>query len=170
MWTFLIIFLFVFSIGFAIGGLLAGPRVLPPFTQLFIMTGLFLLFAYAGMFVGVVFPPFISFGLVDFFLAISCILVVVSIITCFHPIYGFFPPNDKKIIFLLCVLFFLMGFQWGVIGYRTFFTLCMTVVFFIAASCGLFVQIQIRQKLWRFAYISFVPLVWLLFVTLFKLL
>lgn len=170
MLIFFTIFLFVFSIGFAIGSLLAGPRVLPPFMQLLILTGLFLFFSYVGMFIGVVFPPFISFGFVDFFLAICCILVVISIITRFHPIYGFFPPHEKVIVFLFCTLFFLIGFQWGIIGFRTFFTLCMTVVFFVAMVSGLIIQIQICKKLWRFAYISFIPLVWLLFVTLFKLL
>lgn len=170
MWLFLTIFIFVFSIGVAIGGLLAGPRVLPPFVQLAILTGLFLGFAYVGMFIGVILPPIIAFSFVDFFLAVCSLLVLISIIMRFHPIYGFFPPHEKTIVFLLCILFFLIGFQWGIIGYRTLFTLFMTIIFFISCTVGLFIQLQIRQKLWRFAYISFVPLVWLLFVTLFKLL
>ncbi|TSB46709.1 hypothetical protein [Alkalicoccobacillus porphyridii] len=170
MWVFLTIFLFVFSIGIAIGGLLAGPRVLPPFIQIGILTGLFFIFSYAGMFIGVVFTPFFGFGFIDFFLAICCLLVLIAILTRFHPIYGFFPPHEKTIVCLLAVLFFLIGFQWGVIGYRTFFTLFMSMVFFLAIAIGLLIQIHIRQKLWRFAYISFLPLIWLLFVTLFKLL
>ncbi|MEN0643154.1 hypothetical protein MKY91_08365 [Alkalicoccobacillus gibsonii] len=170
MLIFFTISLFVFSIGFAVGGLLAGPRVLPPFVQLFLLTGIFLVCTYVGMFIGAILPSIFSFGFIDFFLAICCILVVISIITRFHPIYGFFPPNDKIIVLLLAALFCLIGFQWGVIGYKTFFTFLMSFFFLCSMTIGLIVQQHIRQKLWRFAYISFVPLIWLLFVTVFKLL
>lgn len=44
------------------------------------------------------------------------------------------------------------------------------ILFLCSMTIGIVVQQLIRQKLWRFAYISFVPLIWLLFVTVFKLL
>ncbi|TWI57821.1 hypothetical protein [Halalkalibacter nanhaiisediminis] len=170
MFMLLIIFLFVFAVGVTIGGLLAAPRepVRPIHFLLFAL--FFLIMCYIGMIVGMFLSGWISLIILEFVLAILALLFMIATVTRFHPTLGFFHPEDRILVTMLSILFFLMGLEWGLLGFRTFFTITATFVFIVALLVGLFIQQQICQILWRHSYIAFTPLIWLLFVTVLKLL
>lgn len=170
MWMMFIILLFVFTIGVTIGGLLAAAREPVRPLHLFLCSLFFLFLCYIGMIVGMFLMGWISLRLLEFLLAILALLFIVASITRFHPTLGFFHPEDRILVSLLSLLFLLMGLEWGLLGLRTFFTITASFLFTAALAVGIFIQLQIRQILWRYSYIAFTPLVWLLFVTVLKLL
>ncbi len=170
MWMVVIMLLFVIAMGVTIGGLLAAPREPVRPLQLFLVALFFLILCYIGMIVGMFLSGWISLVLLEFLLSIIAILFIVASITRFHPTLGFFHPEDRILLLLLSFLFFLMGLEWGLFEIRTFFTLFAALLFTAALAIGIFIQLQIRQILWRYSYIAFTPLIWLLFVTVLKLL
>ncbi len=163
-------FIFVCTFGITLGGLLAAPRESIKPLHLFLFSLFFLFLAYIGMITGMFFTGWISIRLIEIVLSILALLFIVACFSRYHPTLGFFHPEDKILLSVIALLFFLMGLEWGVLGYRTFFTLTASFLFTAALGLGIFIQLQIKQVFWRQSYASYTPLVWLLFVTLLKLL
>ncbi|WP_062046386.1 hypothetical protein [Bacillus sp. JCM 19034] len=115
-------------------------------------------------------PSWFAFRLVEILISILSLLIIIAAVTRYHPTLGFFHPEDRILPILLALLFFFMGFEWGIIEMRTFFTLFAGFIFFVAMAMGIVIQMQIRQILWRSSYHVFAPLIWLLFVGMLKLL
>ncbi|MCM3712901.1 hypothetical protein [Halalkalibacter oceani] len=170
MWFILTILIFIVTIGVTIGGLLVAPKEQVRPVQLVLLTVCFTFLCYLGMITGMFLTGWISLWLLDYLVAVVALLFIVASMRRFHPTLGFFHPEDRIVVSLLALLFFLMGVEWGLIELRTFFTLFVSALFAAALILGVFIQIQIRQILWRYSYIAFTPLVWLLFVTVMKLL
>ncbi|GAE33464.1 hypothetical protein [Halalkalibacter akibai] len=170
MWIVVILLLFVFTIGLTIGGLLTAPREPVKPIHLILFTLFFLFLCYLGMITGMFLSGWIAIRFIEIVLAILSLLFIVACFSRFHPTLGFFHPEDKILISVLAFLFFLMGVEWGVLEFRTFFTLACGILFAFALAAGVFIQLQIKQALWRNYYCAFAPLVWLLFVSILKLL
>ncbi|WP_332632099.1 hypothetical protein [Halalkalibacter flavus] len=170
MWFIIVIMIFVFTIGLTIGGLLTAPRDPIRPIQLLLFSLFFLFLCYIGMITGILISGWIGVRFIEILLSILSLLFIVACFSRFHPTLGFFHPEDKVLILVLALLFFLMGMEWGLLEFRTFFTIAASFLFTAALGLGVFVQTQIRQVFWRHSFISFTPLVWLLFVAVLKLL
>ncbi|MCL7747182.1 hypothetical protein [Halalkalibacter alkaliphilus] len=170
MWFILVIMIFVFTIGLTIGGLLTAPRDPIRPIQLLLFSLFFLFLCYIGMITGILISGWIGVRFIEILLSILSLLFIVACFSRFHPTLGFFHPEDKVLILVLALLFFLMGMEWGLLEFRTLFTIAASFLFTAALGLGVFVQMQIRQVFWRHSFISFTPLVWLLFVAVLKLL
>jgi hypothetical protein len=166
----MIILVFVFTIGITIGGLLAAPRDPVRPIQFILFSVFFLFLCYIGMITGMFITGWIGLRFIEIVLAILALLFIVACFSRFHPTLGFFHPEDKILFSVLGLIFFLMGVEWGLLELRTFFTIAASFLFTAALGLGLYVQMQIRQVIWRHASIAFAPLIWLLFVTVLKLL
>ncbi|MDT8861722.1 hypothetical protein N0O92_16005 [Alkalihalobacillus sp. MEB130] len=170
MWFVIVILVFVFTVGLTIGGLLAAPRdPIRPF-HLLLFSLFFLFLGYIGMITGMFMTGWMNIRFIEIVLSILALLFIVACFSRFHPTFGFFHPEDRILLSVLALLFFLMGLEWGLLEFRTFFTITASFLFTGALGLGVFVQMQIRQVFWKYSYISFAPLVWLLFVTVLKLL
>ena len=170
MWLIMIILVFVFTMGLTIGGLLAAPREPVKPLHLFLFSLFFLFLCYIGMISGMFITGWLAIRVVEITLSILAILFIVACFSRFHPTLGFFHPEDRVLISVLALLFFFMGVEWGLLEFRTFFTIAAGVLFTAALALGLYMQMQIRQALWRHSASSFTPLIWLLFVSVLKLL
>jgi hypothetical protein len=170
MWLIVIILLFVFTVGLTIGGLLTAPREPVRPLQLILFSLLFLFVCYIGMLIGMFITGWIAIRFIEISLAILALLFIVACFSRFHPTLGFFHPEDRILISVLALMFFFMGIEWGVLEFRTFFTVAAGLLFAVALGVGVYIQMQIRQVLWRQSYSAFAPLVWLLFVSVLKLL
>lgn len=170
MWIIIIVLVFVFTIGLTIGGLLAAPKESIKPLHLLLFSLFFLFLCYMGMITGMFITGWMSIRVFEIVLAILAILFIVACFSRYHPTLGFFHPEDRVLISLLAFLFFIMGVEWGLLGFRTFFTITTGFIFSASLTLGLFVQLQIRQALWRHSATAFIPLIWLLFVSVLKLL
>ncbi|WP_332691074.1 hypothetical protein [Halalkalibacter lacteus] len=170
MWFTMLILVFVFTIGMTIGGLLAAPRDTVRPIQVILFSLFFLFLCYMGMITGMFITGWIGLRFIEIVLAILTLLFIVACFSRFHPTLGFFHPEDKILFSMLAFLFFLMGVEWGLVEFRTFFTIAAAFLFTAALGLGLYVQMQIRQAFWRHSNIAYAPLIWLLFVTVLKLL
>ncbi|MBP3951237.1 hypothetical protein [Bacillus suaedae] len=170
MWLIMLVLIFIFTIGVTIGGLLAAPKDPPRPIHLFLFSLFFSILCYIGMLAGMFLTGWIGFRFIEIILSIFALLFIVASISRYHPTFGFFHPEDKVVLLVLAVIFFLIGFEYGLLEMRTFFTLTAGVIFTAALAFGLFIQIRFLQMARRSTYISFIPLVWLLFVTVIKLL
>ncbi|WP_100406815.1 hypothetical protein [Bacillus solitudinis] len=170
MWSIMMMLLFVFAIGMTVGGLLAAPRMAPRPFSLIIFSVCFLFLTYIGMLLGMFISGWFAFRLMEMGLAIIALIIIVAAFTRFHPTLGFFHPDDKLLLALIACLFFFMGMEWGILEWRAFFTLFAGTFFFISIFLGLYIQLQIRRIMWRHAQIAYIPLIWLLFVSILKLL
>ncbi|WP_088102459.1 hypothetical protein [Halalkalibacter urbisdiaboli] len=170
MWSIMIILLFVFTVGMTVGGLLAAPRIPPRPFQIMLVGIFFMFLAYIGMILGMFLSGWFGFRFIEIMLSILALLLIVAAISRFHPTFGFFHRDDKIVLAILGCLFLLMGFEWGILDWRAFFTLFAAAIFFLALFVGMYIQQQVRATLWRYPYHAFTPLIWLLFVTILKLL
>ncbi|ARK29392.1 hypothetical protein [Halalkalibacter krulwichiae] len=170
MWLIFIVLVFVFTIGLTVGGLLVAPREPVKPLHLILFSIFFLFLCYLGMIAGMFISGWIAIRIIEIGLCILALLFIVACFSRFHPTLGFFHPEDRVVLSVLASLFFLMGLEWGVLDFRTFFTIGAGLLFTVALTIGIFIQMQIRQALWRYSYAAFAPLVWLLFVTVLKLL
>ncbi|NEU30742.1 hypothetical protein GN156_08125 [bacterium LRH843] len=165
-----VMLIFVLTIGVTLGGLLVAPRDPIRPLHLLLPALLFLFVCYVGMIVGMFFTGWVSIRILEFLLCIIALVFIVACISRYHPTFGFFHPRDPMLIGLLATLFFLIGLEWGLLEFRTFFTITATVLFTGALIAGILIQLHIRELLWRHSYIPFAPLFWLLFITVCKLL
>ncbi|MCK0471509.1 hypothetical protein [Halalkalibacter sp. APA_J-10(15)] len=170
MWILIIVVMFVATIGLTMGGLLAAPKYPPRPLQVILFALAFSFICYVGMIFGMFMPSWFAFRFVEIVISIVSLLIIIAAVTRYHPTLGFFHPEDRVLPALLALLFFLMGFEWGILEMRTFFTLFAGLLFFFAMAFGIVIQIQIRQFLWRYSYHVYTPLIWLLFVGMLKLL
>ncbi len=166
----MMILFFVFTIGLTVGGLLSAAKQPPQLLHVIFFTLVFGLLTYLGMIVGMFLFPFFAIWFIEILIVIVTLLFIVATATSFHPTFGFFKQDRGIGLIMLAALFFLMGFEWGIIEMRTFFTLLATALFLLALFIGLFVQQQIQMAMWRISYIVYTPLIWLLFVSIIKLL
>ncbi len=164
-----VIFFFIIMTGLTIGGLLAVQREKIKLLQIIFFVIFFLILCYIGMIVGMFLSGWISVKLLEYVLTVTALLFIVACVTRFHPTFGFFHPGDRILLIMLIWLFVLMGLEWGLLGLRTFFTFTSSILFAASLFIGLIVQLQIKQKLWRFSLIPYTPLTWILLASLFKL-
>ncbi|GAF66262.1 hypothetical protein BTS2_3162 [Bacillus sp. TS-2] len=161
---------FVFIVGLSIGGLLAANRHYPPLFVYVFFVLYFLVSAYIGMIIGMLFPSFlIGFFITEFLVCTATFLFLIAVTLKYHPSLGFFYWQEKIVFILLGSIFFLMGFQWGIFEFRFFFTFFSCLLFGLALFIGLFIQIQMKQKFWRYPLAVFLPCIWLFLITLIKL-
>lgn len=166
--TVLALLFFAMTLGFSIGGLIAGQKQIK-LLQIYFFVIFFFILCYIGMIIGMFLPEWISVILFRFLITIVAWLFIVACFRCYHPSFGFFYPGAQITFFILFSLFFLLGIEWGLIGFRTFFTIFVTILFAISLLIGLVAQLFLKQKMWKFRFIVFSPLVLLFFVSLFKL-
>ncbi len=166
----MIILVFVFTIGLTIGGLLAAPREPVKPLHLFLFSLFFLFLCYMGMITGMFISGWMAIRVIEIVLAILAILFIVACFSRYHPTLGFFHPEDRVLLSVLGLMFFFMGIEWGLLEFRTFFTIVSGILFTVALALGLYMQVQIQHALRRHSYSAFTPLVWLLFVSVLKLL
>jgi hypothetical protein len=170
MWLGMMMLFFVFTLGFTIGGLLSTPKQPPQLMHVILFSFVFGVLSYLGMLGGMFFVSWFSIGLIEVVIVVLTFLFIIAAITNFHPTFGFFRHGRSIGLVLLTGLFVMMGFEWGVADHKTFFTISATVLFFCAMCIGLFIQQQIQALMWRYSYMVYMPLIWLLFVTIIKLL
>ncbi|MEC2070537.1 hypothetical protein [Alkalihalophilus marmarensis] len=170
MWFGIMMLFFVFALGFTLGGLLSTPKQPPQLMHVILFSFVFCVLTYLGMLSGMFVTSWVAFGFIEIIIVILTFLFIIASVTNFHPTFGFFGHGRPIVLILLSSLFFVMGFEWGIVELRTFFTVSAAILFFCAICLGLFIQQQIQALLWRYSYIVYLPLIWLLFVTIIKLL
>ncbi|GAF12024.1 hypothetical protein JCM19045_1180 [Bacillus sp. JCM 19045] len=170
MWIWFIIVFFVCALGVTLGGIIASMRTIPPIIALVTLACSFLFFSYIGMFLAIIGPfGWFGFRLLDIIIAICSFLLIVAILRSYHPAFGyqfFFKPLGL----ILSILFFLMGFQWGMFNYGTLFTLLMAFFFSGAVFFGILLYNSILIWVKNVYLVAFLPLVTFLFITVVKLL
>ncbi|WP_059102536.1 hypothetical protein [Shouchella shacheensis] len=169
MWILVSMVFFVVSLGITLGGVIGTMRLLPPLLPLGIVVGQFLLCSYVGMFLAAISPSWLGFRFLEVVLAIVSFVFIIACVRSYHPSVGY-QPYGKPLFLVLGILFFFMGVQWGMFGYRTFFTLFVTVFFGGAVFLGYLLYNSI--VLWvRNVYVAaFLPLGGFLLIAMFKLL
>lgn len=170
MWIWFIVVFFVFSLGITLGGIIASMRAIPPIIALGTLAFSFLFFSYLGMLLALIGPSsWLGFRFLDIIIAICSFLLIVAILRSYHPAFGyqfFFKPLGL----ILTLLFFLMGFQWGMLGYGTLFTLLMVFFFSCAVFFGILLYNSILIWIKNAYLVAFLPLVTFLFIAVAKLL
>ncbi|MFS0786332.1 hypothetical protein ABC345_08170 [Shouchella sp. 1P09AA] len=165
---FVIVF-FVIATGLTLGGLSTFMRGIPPIIVLCVLSFYFLLFTYIGMFVALVSLSWFGFHLFNTLIVICSFVFIIAMLRSYHPAFGY-QLFYKPIAWILALLFFFMGLQWGSLGYGTFFTISMTFFFTVAVFVG--ILLYNSMLLWiKNAYVAaFIPLASFLLVTVIKLL
>lgn len=163
------IFFYIVVTGFSIGGLVAGQREKNKLLQILFFIIFFFVLCYIGMIIGMFFSGWVSVTLVEYVIIVVALLFIVACASRYHPSVGFFHLGSQTTFFILISLFVFMGMEWGLLNYRTFFTLFSTLLFALSLLGGLIVQLYVRYKWWRHSFLVFMPLVWLFLASLSKL-
>ncbi|BAB05143.1 hypothetical protein P4631_18085 [Halalkalibacterium halodurans] len=171
MWPVVALTLFVVTFGFVLGGLVVGGKVQARPVSFLLFSGLFLFSSFFGMLVSLFTTGWFPFRLLDVVIVALCFVFIVSCFMRFHPTFGFFQFDGRANMILFAVISFFLGLQLGMLGWRTFFILFLALVFTAGLFAGGVFQVRAVMKFYsRQPSFHFLPLIWLLFATVLKLL
>ncbi len=160
----------IILIGIGIGGLFISKRMFPHQLVIFGVAVTFGLAGYLGMLIGSLFTDWMSWRFAEIFVAIVCLLFVALCFMRFHPTLGYFHSEDKGLWGIILLLFLLLGIEWSLNEINRLFIFLATPLFFVAVIAGATLQIHLISRLWKMAYVTFLPLSWLIIIAIIKLL
>lgn len=161
---------YVMVIGFLIGGLSITNRQFPERNHLFLITTFFVISCCIGIFVGGLIAIWLSVRLLEIVIAIIAIILLVVLFIKYHPVRGYFQAHHRLIWPLFMVMFLLIGIEWVKVQLTGWFVVLFSCFFLFSLIGGAIFQLFIVQKAWRMQSVHYLPLVWLLFIAMLKLL
>ncbi|WP_216830003.1 hypothetical protein [Alkalihalobacterium elongatum] len=160
---------YTIAISFSIGGLMISKRMMPSRLQVFFVTLFFAFTVYLGIIVGRLVEKIIALQFIEILLGLVIIAFIVLAFISFHPTMGFFHQQSRILWSIIFLLFFLFGIEWNIREANIWLHFVSSVFFYFSILIGQLIQYEVLQKVWRFQYISFLPLVYLFFIAIFKI-
>lgn len=160
---------YTIAIGFSIGGLMISKRMMPTRLQVFLVTLFFAFAVYIGIVVGRLFEKVIALQFIEILVGLVVLATIVLAFINFHPMMGFFHQQSRVIWGVLFLLFFLFGIEWNIREASIWLHFVSIGFFYFAILIGQLIQYEVLQKIWRVEYTSFLPLVYLALLAIFKI-
>lgn len=161
---------YVMIVGFLLGGLSITNRQFPERSHLFLMTIFFVTSCCIGIFFGGFIATWFSLRLLEVFIAMIAIVLLVVLFMKHHPIRGYFQVHHPFIWVLFLLLFIFIGMEWVKVETTGWFVVLFSSFFLATLIGGAVFQLFIVKKAWRMPSVHYLPLVWLLFIAMLKLL
>jgi len=161
---------YVMFVGFLIGGLSITNRQFPERSHVFLITTFFIISCYIGVFVGGLIAIWLSIRLLEILIAIIAMFLLVVLFMKHHPVRGYFQAHHRFIWPLFMFMFVFIGMEWVKVKMTGWFVVLFSCFFLVALIGGALFQLFIVKKAWRMQSVQYLPLVWLLFIAMLKLL
>lgn len=162
-----LIYCMIFGIG--IGGMLLSNRNVVNHSQLFLFTISFGAIVYLGMVLGNYLFSFVTTRFVEVFIAIFLLFFLILSVLKYEHYLGYFHERSKELIWMIFLLFFMIGLEWVTLQLTYVMTLIGTVIFLCALLIGIAIQGKLLQIARYFQWIALVPMLWLLLTVMIRL-
>ncbi|OLO26934.1 hypothetical protein BTR23_21410 [Alkalihalophilus pseudofirmus] len=153
--------------GFAIGGLMISKRIMPTRLQVFLVTMFFAFTVYLGYIIGR-FVSVFSLQFIEILVGLVTLAMVALAFIHFHPMMGYFHQQSRVLWGVLFFLFLLFGIEWKIREVGIWLHFISVLFFYFSILLGQLIQYEILQKIWRFEFISYLPLLFFMLIAIFK--
>lgn len=168
MMTIIVTLIYCLIFGIGIGGFLLTNRNGVNQSHVILLTISFGAIVYLGMAVGNYFFSFATIRLIEVVFSMILFLFLIVAILKFEQYHGYFHVRSKELIWILFILFFLIGIEWVTLQLSYVMILIGTALFLCSLILGMAIQDKIMQIARNNQMNALVPIVWFLFIIMMR--